>query len=166
MCQRSRTGCYSDNIVTFLTCKAVNEWKWGESSCEIVSSRHAKLRSQNIKQSCCSFFLIQHQNLLVESYRLDLMPSVNSESLVVGFDANRSHLSLQENEGVSDRWMRKECGYFRPSDHQWTLPWCEICSHKKAYLNKKLNYLYFQFYCILGEVIMMGFLWLCVNISP
>lgn len=83
-----------------------------------MPSRNAKLRSQNIKQSCCIFFLIRHQNLLVESYRPDLMPSENNESLVVGFDGNRSHLSLQKNEGVSDRWMRKECGYFRPSDHK------------------------------------------------
>lgn len=57
-----------------------------ESSCEAVPFRHAELKSQNIKQWCCMFFfLIQHQDLLVESYGPDLMPTENNGSLVVGF---------------------------------------------------------------------------------
>lgn len=86
-----------------------------------MPSRHAKLRSLNIKQSRCIFFLIQHQNLLAESYRPDLMPSENNESLVVGFDGNRSHLLLQENEGVSETHSEKRTWIFQASDHQWTL---------------------------------------------
>lgn len=56
-----------------------------ESNCEAVPFRHTKLKSQSIKQWCCVFFLIQHQDLLVESYGPDLMSTENNGSFVVRF---------------------------------------------------------------------------------